>query len=91
MNEIGSSIGLLLVLGWLGICVWSWLTPSPKSTTSAGDAEHDRQIGHIIGMLGGSIEEAAQARYTISRLEEDLGRRATRHEMAIAVGVTLGS
>jgi hypothetical protein len=42
----------------------------------------------MIGSLGVGVEEAAVARYAISRLEEDLGRQATLHEIAIAIGAT---
>lgn len=89
MNLILPILGAVLVIGWLVLMFWSWLSPAKPAAESAQDGEHDRQIGMLIGMLGGGIEEAAQARYAISRLEEDLGRRATLHEMATAIGVTL--
>jgi hypothetical protein len=79
-------IGALLLLAWLGFSVWSWFQPTPKLTESQ---EHDRQIGYVVGLLGGSIEDAAVARYAIQRLEEQLGRRATLHEMGVAIGVSV--
>lgn len=79
-------IGLILVVGWLGFAVWSWFQPETPSPASAEDTERDRQIGAMIGALGGGVEEAAIARYAISRLEEDLGRKATLHEIGIAIG-----
>jgi hypothetical protein len=80
-------IGAILVLGWLGFSVWSWFQPTPKLSESQ---EHDRQIGYVVGLLGGSIEDAAEARYAIQRLEEQLGRRASLHEMGVAIGVSVG-
>jgi hypothetical protein len=80
----------MLVVGWLGVCVWSWLKPALPDAQD-DDPERDRQIAVIVGLLGGTIETAAHARYAISRLEEDLGRKATLHEIATAMGVTLGS
>ena len=84
-------IGLILVVGWLGVCVWSWFQPAPPESASPGDEERDRSIGFITGALGGDVTAAATVRYAISRLEEDLGRQATAREIATAVGVTLGS
>jgi hypothetical protein len=75
--------GILLVAGWLVLMVWSWFKPSPRQTP---EQERDYQIGVMIGTLGGGIEQAAQARYAISRLEEQLGRKATLHEIGIAIG-----
>ncbi|MBK8094339.1 MAG: hypothetical protein IPK32_20850 [Verrucomicrobiaceae bacterium] len=91
MNVALTIISALIVIGWLILMLWSWFTPSPPSTTKESDPESDREIGYLVGLLGGSIETAAHVRYAISRLEEDLGRKATLHEKATAVGVTLGS
>ena len=93
MDSIGGIIGTLFVPGWLCVCVWSWLKPSPSAPApqSDDDGERDRQIGFIVGMMGGTVEAAAQVRYSISRLEEDLCRKATMQEIATAVGVKLGS
>ena len=90
MNSIGSFIGIVLFVGWLGMCIWSWMKPVPTTNADSCDAERDRQIGLIIGMLGGTVEAAAQVRYAISRLEEDLGRKVTLQEIAVATGVKLG-
>jgi hypothetical protein len=79
-------IAAVLLLGWLGFSVWSWFQPTPKLSESQ---EHDRQIGYVVGLLGGSIEDAVTARYAIQRLEEDLGRRATMQEMGVAIGVSI--
>lgn len=92
MIQIMQIIAAVIAIGWIGVMIWSWFRPSPPPTTpSSEDAERDRAIGFMVGMLGGSIEAAAQVRYTISRLEEELGRKATIHEIATAVGVKLGS
>ncbi len=91
METLTTLIGGLLLLSWLGLCLWSWLSPAPPEKSCPEQAERDRQIGLMIGSLGGSIEQAAQARYAISRLEENLGRRATLHEIATAIGVTISS
>ena len=81
-------IGLILLLGWLGFAVWSWFQPAEPEHSSSEDADRERAIGAMIGALGGGVEEAAIARYAISRLEEDLGRKATLHEIAIAIGAS---
>ena len=78
-------LGAIVVLGLLGIAVWSLLKPAPQRTP---EQERDYQIGVMIGSLGGGIEEAVQARYAISRLKEQLGRKATLHEIAVAIGAT---
>lgn len=89
--DMTSILGLAILIGWLGVCVWSWSSPSTKAPPSTPQEDRDRAIGFIIGALGGTVEAAAEVRYAISRLEEDLGRPATAHEIATAVGVTLGS
>ena len=76
-------LGIIILVGWLGIMLWSWFTPTPPRTP---DQERDYQVGVMIGALGGGIEEAAHARYAIGRLEEQLGRKATLHEIGIAIG-----
>lgn len=77
----------VLAVLWGIFTVYSWFSPSPKQSLPS-DSERDRQIGLLIGSLGGGIEEAAVARYAISRLEEDLGRQATLQEITIAIGAT---
>lgn len=89
MSNIGTIIGIVILLGWLGVCVWSWFKPAPPAQDAGDEAERDQQIGFIIGMMGGTVEAAAQVRYAISRLEEQLGRKATLREIATAVGVKL--
>lgn len=91
MNNFGTIIGTVILLGWLGVCLWSWLKPAPPAQDAGDEADRDRQIGFIIGMMGGTVEAAAQVRYAISRLEEQLGRKATVREIATAVGVKLGT
>jgi hypothetical protein len=81
-------LGLLLLIAWLSLMVWSWFSPTPPPTA---DQERDRAIGAMIGSLGGDIESAVIARYTISRLEESLGRKATLHEIAVAIGASIAS
>jgi hypothetical protein len=82
-------IGAGFIIGWIGLTVWSWFSKT-KSGPPSAEAERDRMIGQLVGMMGGDVQAAAQVRYAISRLEEELGRPPTLHEVAVAVGITLG-
>jgi hypothetical protein len=82
-------IGILFVTAWAIFMVYSWFSKSPVPSTQEDSMDAD--IGFVVGMMGGGIEDAAHVRYALSRLQEQLGRRPTRQELMIAVGIQQGS
>lgn len=63
----------------------------PQDPVEEAKALRDREIGMIVGMLGGDIALAAQVRYAVERLEAQTGRIATPHEVGIAAGMVTRS
>ncbi len=85
MDLLLKILGILLLLWWGWTMVKSWRQPVIQDA----DTERERQIGILIGSLGGDLQDAVHARYAISRLEESLGRKATLHEIAVAIGASV--
>lgn len=88
MNPV-YSVALLLIL--VGVVVWGNL-PSRGSAAPPDPLEEarnirDREIGTIVGMLGGDIAMAARVRYAVERLEAQTGRIATPAEVGVAAGM----
>jgi hypothetical protein len=51
------------------------------------DLSDARQIGLLIGLSGGSIVDATEARLALERFEETYARKATTREAGIVVGL----
>ena len=91
---------LLLILGGIAVlAIFVWLMiPAPGNKGEGGSSGDDRvidpddsmQIGTLIGMMGGSVEDAAVARYALQRFEEMHGRKATVRDMGIVAGLMGG-
>jgi len=64
---------------------------TPLDPVEEAKALRDREIGMIVGMLGGDIAMAAQVRYAVERLEAQTGRIATPLEVGIAAGMVTRS
>jgi hypothetical protein len=84
---------ILIGLTALGFFVWL-LMPS-SSSEKPGDGElidpsDSRQIGMLIGMTGGDINDAAGARFALQRFEEIHGRKATTRDVGIVIGLMRG-
>jgi hypothetical protein len=79
----------------LGIVIWL-LVPTSSSSAEQDDGNRvidpsdPRQIGLLIGMAGGTLADAATARFALERFEQIHGRKATTREMALVVGLMLG-
>jgi phosphotransferase system glucose/maltose/N-acetylglucosamine-specific IIC component len=85
---------ILIGIAALGVFVWLlWpTTPSTKPAVDAKgdeilDASNSRQIGFLIGMMGGDVADAAVARFALQRFEEIHGRKATTRDVGIVVGL----
>ena len=55
--------------------IWLLIMPSSAKRSQPGeqdaDAEHSRRVGAGTGLMGGDIEDAATARYALSRTAKD--------------------
>jgi hypothetical protein len=69
--------GLIVFYAWV---YWPWSKWKPP--IPAQNANEAHMIGLITGALGGSVADAATARYALKRFEEQHGRPATRTELA---------
>ncbi len=69
--------------------IWLFFVPSTGKTSGSYDETRtdDREIATLIGLAGGSIEDAAIARFALRRFEEEHGRKATAQEMGIVAGM----
>jgi hypothetical protein len=88
-------ISIIVLVGVVGFVIWGNLPQRgpqpPVDPTTAAKEARDREIGFIVGMLGGDIAAAAQVRYAVERLEAQTGRIATPHEVGIAAGMVTRS
>lgn len=81
-----------IVLGVAALAFFVWLCiPSGSSGVGSGgqliDPNDSRQIAQLIGMTGGSIPDAAVARYALQRFQETYGRPATTLDVGTLVGM----
>jgi hypothetical protein len=82
----------IVVVACLMLFVWMMLT-GPKldagrgKEDSAMERDRSKLIGVLTGMTGGSIEDAAVARYALQRFEDHYGRKATDEDLAILIGM----
>jgi hypothetical protein len=74
------SVAVLAVFVWL-------LRGSGGSEDAVIDPNDSRTIGNLIGLTGGTIADAAVARFALQRFEEVHGRKATVRDMAIVAGM----
>jgi len=78
----------------IGIFIWLLSGNSARSTKPLTDSEPElidpsdsRQIGLLIGLTGGSISDAAAARFALERFEQIHGRKATTRDVGIVAGL----
>jgi general secretion pathway protein G len=88
MNRV---LHILLAASALAIFLWMLLgSKKPDDENSEIDPTDDRHIGTLIGLTGGTIQDAAIARFALQRFEQEHSRKATVQEMAIVAGVLKG-
>jgi nitrate reductase gamma subunit len=82
----------LIGLGSIGLFIWIFFVKSNKPMTAQEslEAEQAQVIGLITGMMGGSISDAATARYALQRFETQHKRKATSRDIAIVMGMIRG-
>lgn len=84
---------LFSLAGAAAIFVFIWLIiPSSSSKPSAADGElidpsDPSQIGWLVGLAGGGIEDAIVARFALERFEQIHGRKATSREVGVVIGL----
>ena len=81
-------VRILVAVGALAI--FAWLLRGSRSASNEGaviDPNDPVQLGTLVGMTGGSIADAAVARYALERFEKEHGRKATVRDMAIVAGM----
>jgi hypothetical protein len=80
---------ILSVIAIGAVVLFVWFMAGKKS--AAEDVEIDptdsRQIGMLIGMMGGDARDAAVARFALVQFEAQYGRKATVRDMAIVAGM----
>jgi hypothetical protein len=72
------------------LAIFAWLLISLKKTAKGDqpiDASDARQIGTLVGLMGGSNDDAAIAQNALRRFEEEHGRKATVKEMGVVAGM----
>jgi hypothetical protein len=100
--RVGMSEGLTTVLWITGLVLFVVLLARTKtganrspagadgdpSQAFAGDTDIDRRIGLVVGAMGGSMRDAVEARYSLSRVVAP-GERPTDDQIARAVGLAM--
>jgi hypothetical protein len=91
-------LSLIAFAGCIAFVVWLSRGSSPTKanpTTGAAppddaafiDSSDPRQIGQLIGMTGGSLQDAVVARFALQRFEQIHGRKATNRDIGLLVGM----
>ncbi len=85
---------LQIVIGIAAVAFFIWLcipVGSHRIGDSLGeqliDANDSRQIAQLIGMTGGTIADAAIARYALQRFQQIHGRPATTLDVGLLIGI----
>ena len=89
-------LGICICIALVAFVIWG-LIPSKSSAGKNTMAPDDQiidptdsyQIGLIIGAAGGSIADAATARYALQRFEEIHGRKPTVRDLGTVAGLTM--
>lgn len=88
---IGITVALFLFVCWL---LSGRSGPANTGQPTEGDRTIDatdpKQIGLFVGMAGGSIPDAAAAKWALQRFEETNGRKATFKDVSMLVGICRG-
>jgi hypothetical protein len=88
-----------IIVGVAALAFFVWLllpdgastdTPTNTSPDELIDPSDSRQIGMLVGMMGGSIADAAVARFALERFEQIHNRKATTRDIGAVVGLMRG-
>lgn len=75
----------------IGVFIWLFIPSSSSKPPAAGgeliDPSDPSQIGWLVGLAGGEIEDAALATFALQRFEQIHGRKATTEEVAVVLGL----
>ena len=85
---MGQVIGI--VIGIAAVAAFVWLLIGSKKSSESQlliDPNDPRQIGTLIGMMGGSVADGALAQFALRRFEQEHGRKATVKDMGIVAGM----
>ena len=75
----------LIGIGSICLFIWIFFVKSNKPTTAQESLEAEQAQ-----MMGGSISDAATARYALQRFETQHQRKATSRDIAIVMGMIRG-
>jgi hypothetical protein len=90
MNTV---FAIVIGIAALGFFVWLFIPSSSQKHGGDGeliDPSDSRQIGMLIGLMGGGVADAAVARFALERFEQIHGRKATTKDVGIVVGLMSG-
>jgi hypothetical protein len=84
-----------ILVGAAAIGVFIWLiipsrTQKARADNELIDPSDARQIGFLIGMMGGGVADAAVARFALERFQQIHGRKATTRDAGIVAGLISG-
>ena len=84
--------GIVLAIALLAFVLWllSGTSASGKGAAKADqviDANDDRSVGLFIGLTGGTITDAATARFVLRRFEAEQGRKPITRDVATLVAM----
>jgi hypothetical protein len=80
-------IPIIISVAAVGFFVWMMLGYRMSGKNVEIDPSDERQIGTLMGLTGGTIQDAAVARFALRRFEEQHGRKATVRDMGIVAGL----
>lgn len=84
---------LLAFVGAAAFVVFIWLiipsssSQAPPSDGGLIDPSDPEQIGWLVGLAGGRIEDAVLARFALERFEQIHGRKANSTEVGVVLGL----
>jgi hypothetical protein len=88
-----SMFTFLLAIGVVGVLVWLMIPTSSTGANKGGsadpfiDPDDSYQIGLLVGMMSGSVPDAAVMRFALQRFQEIYGRRAKSTDIGVVLGL----
>ncbi|MGB8355217.1 MAG: hypothetical protein WCD79_15065 [Chthoniobacteraceae bacterium] len=90
-------LGTCICIALVAFVIWGLIPSKSSGDKTAPSSPNDQiidptdsyQIGLIIGAAGGSIADAATARYALQRFEEIHGRKPTVRDLGTVAGLTM--
>ena len=83
---------IVIGIAVIGFFVWLFIPSTQKAGDNGEliDPSDERQIGMLVGLIGGGIADAAVARFALERFEQIHGRKATTKDVGLVVGLMSG-